>query len=113
MFRKICEFSRGRYDVDKATYHVHATLDVVPAPSNVNDDHQLEQIYLECWEDVREGAGFTEPGRQILHCTFGSVLTDPALGRAVRDCLAAHPETYTEFLALHFEKHLRALQAGC
>ncbi len=113
MFRTICEFSRGRYDVDKATYHVHATLAMVPAPADVSDDHELEQLYLECWEDVPEGAGFTEPGRQILHCTFGSVLTDAKLGPAVRDCLQAHPDTYTEILAVHFEKHLRALQAGC
>jgi tagaturonate epimerase len=113
IFRKICEFSRGRYDTDKATYHVHATLDMVPAPSAVSDSHKLEQLYLECWEDVREGAGFTEPGRQILHCTFGSVLTDATLGKAVRDCLIAHPDTYKEILAVHFEKHLRALQAGC
>lgn len=113
MFRTICEFSRGRYDVDKATYHVHATLEVVPPPADVSDDHKLEQLYLECWEDVPEGTGFTAPGRQILHCTFGSVLTDATLGRAVRDCLIAHQDTYTEILAVHFEKHLRALQAGC
>jgi hypothetical protein len=113
MFRTICEFSRGRYDVDKATYHVHATLEMVPAPADVSDDHKLEQIYLECWADVPEGAGFTEPGRQILHCTFGSVLTDAKLGAAVRDCVKSHPDTYAEILAVHFEKHLRALQAGC
>jgi tagaturonate epimerase len=113
LFREICEFSRGRYDVDKATYHVHATLDMVAPPSEVNDDHQLEQIYLECWEDVPEGAGFTAPGRQILHCTFGSVLTDAKFGPAVRDCLKSHPDTYKEILAVHFEKHLKSLNAGC
>jgi hypothetical protein len=113
LFRNICEFGRVRYDVDKATYHVHATLETVPAPAAVSDDHQLEQIYLECWEDVPEGKGFTAPGRQILHCTFGSVLTDPTHGPAVRQCLEAHPDTYTEVLADHFEKHLQALQAGC
>src|SRR3970282_1631142 len=55
LFRTICEFSRGRYDVDKATYHVHATLKMVPAPAAVGDNHKLEQIYLECWADVAEG----------------------------------------------------------
>ncbi|MGD9633769.1 MAG: tagaturonate epimerase family protein [Pirellulales bacterium] len=113
LFREICDFSRGRYDVDKATYHVHATLDMVPAPAAVSDAHQLEQLYLECWEDVPEGKGFTAPGRQILHCTFGSVLTDARFGPAVRDCLKAHPDTYLEVLAEHFEKHLQALQVGC
>jgi hypothetical protein len=86
---------------------------MVAPPSEVKDDHQLEQIYLECWEDVPEGAGFTAPGRQILHCTFGSVLTDAKFGPSVRDCLKAHPDTYKEILAVHFEKHLKALNAGC
>lgn len=113
LFRNICEFSRVRYDVDKATYHVHATLETVAPPAAVNDPYQLEQIYLECWSDVPDGKGFTAPGRQILHCTFGSVLTDPTYGPAVRQCLEAHPDTYTEVLADHFEKHLQALQAGC
>jgi tagaturonate epimerase len=113
LFREVCEFSRERYDVDKATYHVHATLDAVPSPAAVADAHKLEQVYLECWEDVAEGAGFTAPGRQILHCTFGSVLTHDEFGPAVRQCLVAHPDTYADILAVHFEKHLRALQAGC
>ena len=32
--------------------------------------------------DVPAGKGFTEPGRQVLHCTFGTVLMDPELGPA-------------------------------
>ena len=110
LFRRICNFARSRYETDRATYHVHAELDSVPAPETIGDDRRLEQIYLERWKDVEEGAGFTEPGRQILHCTFGSVLTDETLGMEVRECLIAHPETYREVLAVHFEKHLRALQ---
>jgi len=113
LFRRICEFARGRYDVDKVTYHVHATLGRVPSPMAVDDDRQLEQLYLERWEDVKSGRGFTAPGRQILHCTFGSVLTDPLLGGELRECLSAHENTYNEVLAAHFERHLRALQAGC
>jgi hypothetical protein len=88
-------------------------LEAVPAPTAISDAHKLEQIYLECWQDVPIGAGFTAPGRQILHCTFGSVLTHEKFGPAMRECLQAHPDTYTEILAVHFEKHLRALQAGC
>jgi hypothetical protein len=112
LFRRICEFSRVRYDVDKATYHVHATLENVAPPAIIKDDRQLERVYLECWDDVGPGRGFTAPGRQILHCAFGSVLTDASLGLELRGCLAAHRDTYTEVLAEHFERHLRALQAG-
>ncbi|HCN10454.1 MAG TPA: hypothetical protein DIT01_21200 [Lentisphaeria bacterium] len=112
LFRRICRFGRERYNTDKATYHVHATLEGVPPVEDITDDKQLERVYLECWEDVPEGVGFTEAGRQILHCTFGSVLTHEEFGPAVRDCLDAHPDTYTEVVAVHFEKHLAALQAG-
>lgn len=112
LFRRICRFGRERYNTDKATYHVHATLEGVPPVEDIADDRQLERVYLECWEDVPEGVGFTEAGRQILHCTFGSVLTHEEFGPAVRDCLDAYPDTYTEVLAVHFEKHLAALQAG-
>jgi hypothetical protein len=110
LFRSICEFARLRYDTDRATYHVHATLESVPPPTPLTDGERLEEIYLERWGDVAAGHGFTAPGRQILHCTFGSVLTDESLGPALRDCLSEHSDTYTEVLALHFEHHLRALQ---
>ncbi len=113
LFREICDFSRARYDNDRATYHVHATLENVAPPSELTDDRQLEQVYLERWEDVPEGQGFTEAGRQILHCTFGSVLTDPGLGTAFKDCVREHRDTYAEVVAEHFGKHLAALQSGC
>jgi hypothetical protein len=112
LFRKIIDFARSRYDTDKATYHVSATLQGTPPPSDIRDQKQLERTYLELWEDVKTGAGFTEPGRQILHCTFGSVLTDPAFGKAVRDVLVANPRTYDEVLTDHFARHLRALRQG-
>lgn len=112
LFREICEFSRGRYDTDRATYHVHATLDMVAPPKEISDNKKLEQVYLECWSDVPAGKGFIEPGRQILHCTFGSVLTDDRLGPALRQCLTNHPDAYSEILAEHFGKHLSALEAG-
>ena len=111
LFRRIVQFGRDRYDVDKATYHVSATNDGVPVADGL-DAKRIEQVYLECWADVPQGLGFTEPGRQILHCTFGSTLTDPELGPAVRNVLEAHPDTYTEVLADHFSRHLEALAAG-
>ena len=111
LFRRIVQFGRERYDVDKATYHVSAINDAVPTDDEL-DAKKLEQVYLECWADVPQGLGFTEPGRQILHCTFGSTLTDPELGPAVRSVLESHPDTYTEVLADHFSRHLEALAQG-
>ncbi len=112
LFRQIIDFSRGRYETDRATYHVSATLASVPPASDVKDARILEKKYLEMWPDVRGGAGFTEPGRQILHCTFGSVLTDAALKQQVMAILKEHRATYDAILAEHFGKHLKALKAG-
>ena len=112
LFRRVVDFSRGRYDVDRATYHVHATNAMVPAPADVSDDHELEGLYLEHWAEVPEGKGFTKPGRQILHCTFGSVLTDPTFGPEVKGCIDAHPDTYRDILDDHFGRHLDALTSG-
>ncbi len=111
LFRQLVQFARSRYDVDKATYHVSATNASVAAPETLNRE-QLEQVYLERWADVPRGKGFTAAGRQILHCTFGSTLTDPELGPAVRSTLEAHPKTYCDVLADHFGRHLDALRAG-
>lgn len=112
LFRRLIDFGRSRYDVDKATYHVSATLESAPPASEILKDSDLEKIYLENWSDVPHGLGFTNPGRQILHCTFGSTLTHPEFGPAVRQVLESHVDTYTEVLADHFSRHLDALRAG-
>ena len=112
LFRRICEYARERYDTDKATYHVHATLDTVPAPADISDPAKLESIYLERWDDVPRGNGFTESGRQILHCTFGSVLNHDELGPALQNTLTLNSDAYQEILEEHFARHLDALQAG-
>lgn len=112
LFRRLIDFARSRYNVDKATYHVSATLDSAPSTAECSSISELEQHYLECWSDVPYGRGFTKPGRQILHCTFGSTLTDPVLGPAVKNLLAANVGTYTEILREHFVRHLLALKEG-
>lgn len=111
LFRRVIRFARSRYDVDRATYHVSATHAAVAAEETLSGS-ELERVYLERWADVPVGLGFTEPGRQILHCTFGSTLTDPELGPAVRGVLEAHPTTYADVLADHFSRHLDALRGG-
>jgi hypothetical protein len=110
LFRRIIEVARQHYDRDRATYHVSAEVAKLPAPSEVNDTRRLKQIYLECWNDVPRGRGFTAPGRQVLHCTFGTVLMDRELGAAIRQLLAAHADTYRDILSDHFSRHLDALQ---
>lgn len=101
LFRRIVEFARGRFDKDRATSRVSARLENVPTPAAISDDGKLERLYLD-----------ENDGRQVLHVTFGSVLTETGLGPALRDILVAHPETHREVLARHFGKHLQALCRG-
>jgi hypothetical protein len=109
LFRELIDFARSRYDTDKATYHVSAEVNKVPAPNAVREGRELEKLYLERWEDVPPGKGFTEPGRQILHCTFGSTLMNPQYKSAIVSVVTSHPDTYREVLRDHFARHLRAL----
>ena len=100
-FREIVEFSRGRFETDRATYHISAELDRVAPPAEIASGDQLEQLYLN-----------EDDGRQILHVTFGSVLTHEVHGPAVKQLLIDEPGTHEEVLRIHFAKHLNALRAG-
>lgn len=111
-FRRIVDFARDHYGRDKATYHVSATVGSVRAPADLSDHNELEQTYLECWNQVPQGRGFTAPGRQILHCTFGSVLTHPEFGPLVHQILREHAQTHRDILTEHFVRHLQALNAA-
>ena len=108
LFRRIIDTARANYERDRATYHVSAKIDKLPS-ADAASVSGLERNYLGLWKEVPEGRGFTEPGRQVLHCTFGTVMMDGELGPAIRRLLEAHHETYTEVLADHFCRHLDAL----
>jgi tagaturonate epimerase len=112
LFREIVETSRQHYDRDRATYHVSARVNDLPSARDVSSAKELEATYLEHWSDVPADCGFTAPGRQVLHCTFGTVLMDKNLGPRLREVLRAHSDTYTEILADHFARHLNALTSA-
>ncbi|NDJ75566.1 MAG: hypothetical protein GYB65_04840, partial [Chloroflexi bacterium] len=60
-FRDVLDFSRGRYETDRATYHVSAVLERVPE-ANAVPDADLPDL-LNRFDT-----------RQVLHVTYGSVL---------------------------------------
>jgi hypothetical protein len=112
LFRRVVSFALQRYDTDKATYHVSATSSADGLSPSGADIRRLESHYLGDWSRVPAGKGFTGRGRQILHCTFGSVLTHPELGPELRRTLESNRDLYKEVLADHFARHLKALLAG-
>ncbi len=90
-FREIFAFCIGRYETDRATYHVSARLANVPAPESLADadlPDLLDQF----------------DARQVLHVTFGSVLDtyrDPLMA-----LLDDHATVYETLLDHHFQRHL-------
>ena len=112
LFRSIVDVARRNFEKDKATYHVTANVDKLPTAGDHISVDRLEEVYLGRWSDVPEGQGLTQPGRQVLHCTFGTILSDPKLRNRIQQVLRDHSDTYAEFLVDHFERHLKALTSG-
>ena len=101
LFREILDFARDRYETDKASYHVSAELAKVP-PASALADGQLAGLL----DDVH--------ARQVLHVTFGSVLTADD-GRRFRprilEALATHEEAHYTALEKHLRRHLAPFKA--
>jgi tagaturonate epimerase len=106
LFAKIAAYCVGRFENDRKSYHISTTNEEVAALAKVAPA-EYERFYLD-----------ERPGRQLLHVTFGSVLTvgKDAKGRAFKDgileVLKNDPALYAELLDLHFTKHLSLLNAG-
>ena len=99
MFRRIYSFARERYETDRASYHVSARLDRAPEPGAVRDADLAALL-----DDFH--------AREILHVTFGSVLSaaDEAGTRLFGDALVAliarHSDDSAGNLDRHFARHL-------
>ena len=99
LFKRILDFSRGLYEQEKKTYHVSADINKIK-PANEYKDDELVGLF----DDNNL--------RQILHVTFGKVLTDRDKNNnyIFRDelyrCLRENEDLYDEYLFKHFRKHL-------
>jgi hypothetical protein len=107
LFAEICAYCRSRFEADRQSYHISTTQAEVNALSPFSRGAAGEILYLD--ERV---------GRQLLHVTFGSVLTHGIdkkgrkFKRGILDALEDHPELHLSFLEKHFDKHLSGLSKG-
>ena len=89
LFRRILALCLERYPVDRASYHVSAEVEKVPVdcdlPALLDDFH----------------------AREVLHVTFGSVLTH--FGAELRAALLSQVHEYHANIQKHFRKHLQLL----
>jgi len=103
LFREIVHYSIQHFEEDRRTYHISTDLSMVPDLDEVSDG-ELEKIYLD-----------ENPGRQVLHVTFGSVLTakkrdGTSLFRdRIRKVLIDNEEEYYQTISKHLERHIKDL----
>ena len=106
LFAEIVEFCRGQFENDRKSYHLSTTLaqaNALPRYSGPKD----ETLFL---DEIA--------GRQLLHVTFGSVLTQgtDAKGRrfkeGILEQLNQHADLHLEVIERHFRKHLELLNRG-
>jgi len=91
LFRAALETARTHFAYDRKTYFLDAQLERVPAAADLSDDALpglLDQF----------------DARQVIHVTFGSILS--AHGAALDQLLDAHAAAYQELLVQHFGRHL-------
>jgi len=106
LFLEIVQYSRSRFDSDRATYHISAELSRIKDPAALTPGER-EKVYLD-----------EDGGRQVVHVTFGSVLTlgKAANGRSFKEgileTLHKHADLHREVLALHLGRHIQLLGAG-
>ncbi len=99
LFREILDYSRNLYENERRTYHVSADLNKVKPANEYNDEQLLELFY-------------SDDCRQILHVTFGRVVTDKndneklIFKDRLLNCLKVNEETHYNILIKHFRKHL-------
>jgi tagaturonate epimerase len=97
LFHEIYEFAREKYAVDRTSYHVSAELIRAPAAEKGSD-----------WASVLEQFD----AREILHVTFGSVLTEMlSTGQSrfkerIMANLVVNADLYAENIKKHFIRHL-------
>jgi tagaturonate epimerase len=99
LFREILDFSRVEYEKEKQSYHVSADINKVKSSGELGDEELL-------------GLFTQNDARQVLHVTFGKVLTTQLEDGSylfrdkILDCLVREEETHYQYLITHFKKHL-------
>ncbi len=99
LFREILEYSRNIYATEKESYHVSADLNKIGSASSYSDEELFSLFNI-------------NDARQILHVTFGRVLTDKTeegehlYKDKILECLNDNEELHYKFLVDHFHKHL-------
>jgi tagaturonate epimerase len=103
LFREILDCARAHYDTDRASYHVTADVKRMRPTQDYSDSELL-------------GLLSDDNARQILHVTFGSILsTKDESGRLVfkdriLECLQEHESVHYQYIMNHFRRHIKPIR---
>jgi hypothetical protein len=95
LFRAILNDSCRSFEIDRASYHVSASLANMPLTSEL-DNADLPML-LDQFD-----------ARQVLHVTFGSILD--RYSTQLKEVLLQNEDAYYTTLETHFAKHLAPFQ---
>ena len=105
-FLEIIKFSLEKFETDRATYHISADLNRVKDPMDLNHKER-EAEFLDL-----------DDGRQIMHVTFGSVLTTNKMSdrqpfkEIILETLSTNSDLHNQLLNEHLGRHIRLLSHG-
>jgi len=103
LFREIVKYGLRCFEKDRKSYSVSTNLSLVPNPEKVSDQ-DLEKTYLN-----------DDDGRQLLHITYGSVLTAKTnrgewlFRDRLKKILIENEEEHYETVAAHIKRHIEPL----
>jgi hypothetical protein len=93
LFRTLYAHARQVFPQARIGYHISGQLECAPEPDVVSDAD------LPTLLDQPDA-------RQVLHVTYGQVLTDATFAAPLLSTLRAHPDVYASILERHFGRHL-------
>ena len=103
LFREVIHYSLRNYEKDRRTYHIGTELSMIPDVDGVPDE-DLERTFLD-----------DDHGRQVLHVTFGSVLTaktesgDWLFRDRIRRVLIENEEEFYQTISEHIGRHVTGI----
>ena len=103
LFREIVKHSLGCFEKDRRSYHISTDLSSVPDPDEAPDG-RLEEIFLN-----------NGNGRQLLHITYGSILTarknsgEWLFRERITRILIENEEEHYETVAKHIRRHIESI----
>jgi hypothetical protein len=101
LFREIVKYSSRCFEKDRKSYSISAEPSAIPDPEKV-PDRDLERAFLD--DNI---------GRQLLHVTFGTILTarkedgNWLFRDRISKTLIDNEEEYYQTLVAHFERHIK------